>query len=385
MGRLAILLGILAQQYATDIPVDHAAIRYADAPLDDAVARLQARLDRHEAALEPGDGGYLPAVLKLLGIHADSQALVFSKTSFQAAKISPRTPRAIYFGDEVAVGYLPGQGMELAAVDPRQGTVFYTFAGGRFERSPVCLKCHQGPATAGVPGMFVGSVFPGPTGLPDRGRAIITDHTSAFEDRWGGWYVNSRRGQTQDRSNSVAPDPAEPHALVRIDRPFNASGYLSPASDIVALMTFEHQTQMVNLLTRLGWEARVGGDVERALAAVVAYMRFDGEAPLKEPVEGVSSFTQTFPQAGPRDRRGRSLRDFDLQTRLFKYPVSYMIYSRQFDALPEALRRAIYRKLFETAPRAAIEILCDTKSDISSTHASSASSVAIDGYFCSGS
>jgi hypothetical protein len=363
---LALMSLVLAQPYATNLPFDHAAIRYGECAPDDPVARLQRQLDRHGAALDfGGEGlGYLPSVLKLLGINADSQALVFSKTSFQASKISPRNPRAIYFNDEVAIGFLPGQGLELAALDPRQGIVFYTLTGLKsdkptFIRSQTCLRCHQGPATAGVPGIFIGSVYPGPTGQPSREDAIITDHTTAFEDRWGGWYINAKRGQPRDRSNAVAPDPAEPHELVKLDRFFNPAPYLSPTSDIVALMTFEHQTQMINLLTRLGWELRMG--LTPDLNPVVSYMTFAREAKLKEPIEGVSSFTKTFPEAGPRDRKGRSLRDFDLETRLFKYPLSYMIYSPQFDALPQATRNEIYAKI---KSKPIVEILCDTKHDL---------------------
>jgi hypothetical protein len=359
---LVLVYGARAQQYANNLPLEH----YRDCTPDDAVARLQTQLDRNSAALDfAGESlGYLPAVLRLLGIHADSQALVFSKTSFQAAKISPRNPRAIYFNDEVAVGFLPGQGMELAALDSRQGIIFYTLSGiksekPRFIRSQTCLRCHQGPATAGVPGIFVGSVYPGPTGLPNREDAIVTDHTSAFEDRWGGWYVNAKSGQPHDRSNAVAPDPAEPHELMKLDRFFNPAPYLSPTSDIVALMTFEHQTQMVNLLTRVGWEVRMG--LAPDLDQVFSYMTFAGEAKLKEPIEGVSSFTKTFPEAGPRDRKGRSLRDFDLQTRLFKYPLSYLIYSAQFDALPAPTRSEIYSRI---KSKPIVEILCDTKQDL---------------------
>jgi hypothetical protein len=331
--------------------------------------------------------GYLPGLLRVLGINVDSQALVFSKTSVQAQRISPRNPRAIYFNDEVAVGFVRGgEGFELAALDPRQGIIFFTLAAKesdrpQFTRGENCLHCHQGPATTGVPGIFVGSVYPGPTGLPDRSQAIITDHKTAFADRWGGWYVNAIRGQQPDRSNSVAPDPAEPHALATdgnqnlpgLAKFFNPMGYLSPVSDIVALMTFEHQTQAVNLITRLGWELRMGADskqISADLDSLVDYMLFKGEAPLKEPIAGVTSFTKTFPQRGPRDRRGRSLREFDLQTRLFRYPLSYTIYSPAFDALPAPVRVRIYQRIFDglTAEcrTSILEILRDTKSDLPS-------------------
>jgi hypothetical protein len=322
--------------YSANLPLDHPAIQYGQLPPDNVVTRLT----------NPGPGD-LPALLDRLGINADSQLLVFSKTSFQADKISPRNPRAIYFNDDVAVGFVRGSSsMEVAAFDPRQGVVFYTFNAEKpgFTRQQTCVKCHQGPATEGVPGIFVGSVYPNSAGQPSATAAIITDHRTPFADRWGGWYVNATRGEQPDRANSVAPDPAEPAVLEKLTVKFNPAGYLTPVSDIVALMTFEHQTQMTNLITRLGWESRMGGDPD--IAPIVAYMLFADEAPLREPLEGAGAFTRTFPLRGPRDRRGRSLRDFDLNTRLFRYPLSYMIYSAAFDALPDTVRDRVYRRLY---------------------------------------
>jgi hypothetical protein len=267
-----------------------------------------------------------------------------------------------------------------------------------FSRREVCLQCHQGPATSGVPGVFIGSVFPGPSGAPSPVEAIITDHRTKFADRWGGWYINAAGGQQRDRANTVASNPADPEELDPVEQNvreffgrFNKANYLSPVSDIVALMTFEHQTQMVNYLTRAGWQARIAehtgksDDLTRArldaeLEQTVTYMVFANEEPLKEPIVGVSTFSKTFPSKGPRDGRGRSLRDFDLETRLFKYPLSYVIYSRQFDALPQRVRESIYKKLFdvltgkdesekfqklkEADRRAALEILRETKTDL---------------------
>jgi hypothetical protein len=262
--------------------------------------------------------------------------------------------------------------MEVAALDPRQGVMFYTFEDGRFERQRVCLRCHQGAATMGVPGWFIGSVFPDASGMPDRTDAIITDHRTPFADRWGGWYVNAIRGEQRDRANGVADDPSEPHALKSrqnlptLVRQFNTSGYLAPVSDIVALMTFEHQTQMTNLMARVAWLARMGKPLDADIDVLVRYMVFADEAPLKEPIEGVSTFTKTFPQRGPRDRKGRSLRDFDLKTRLCRYPLSYMVYSPAFDALPPGVRQAIWRRVFvELKDRPdVLEILRDTKPGI---------------------
>ena len=393
-----------AQEYLPAIPVDHPAIQYFQGPLDDPVTRLAKQLQTGTVKLESrGDAsGYLASLLEHLGIKTDSQALVFSKTSFQAPNISPSNPRAIYFSDDVAVGYVRGgEGFEVAGTDPKQGVVFYTFnidksGAPSLTRRDVCLKCHQGPATLGVPGTFVGSVFPSPLGVPEREGAIITDQRTAFKDRWGGWYVNAKRGEQLDRANAVASNPAEPDVLdtdgkqnlTNLIGRFAPAGYLSTVSDMVALMTFEHQTQMTNFLTRVGWEARViqhdGKPEDPArlqldadIEALVTYMLFADEVPLNEPIEGVSSFTKTFPERGPRDSKGRSLRDFDLQKRLFRYPLSYLIYSAQFDALPDNIRERIYQRLYDILSgqdqdpkfaslsaddrRAILEILRDTK------------------------
>jgi hypothetical protein len=403
-----------ADLYQDNLRADHPAIRYDQAPVSDRAAQLNQKLERGEIKLDYRDGGlgYLPSLLEQLGVNPDSQALVFSKTSFQAGKISPRNPRAIYFNDDVAVGWVRGgDGFEIAALDPKQGVIFYTLDihqsdRPRLARQSVCLQCHQGPATSGVPGIFIGSVYPNSAGTPYQPGAIVTDHRTAFKDRWGGWYVNATQGEQPDRANAVASDPAEPevlHGLGLRGSPnnasqnltsligfgsFNPAGYLTPVSDIVALMTFEHQTQMVNFMTRLNWEARIAEHdqkpaspaVNSDIESLVTYMLFAEEAPLTQSIQGVSTFTSTFPKPGPRDRKGRSLRDFDLNRRLFRYPLSYMIYSAAFDALPETVRDRVYRRIYEVLTsrepdpkferlsgedrKSIIEILRDTKPNL---------------------
>jgi hypothetical protein len=107
-------------------------------------------------------------------------------------------------------------------------------------------------------------------------------------------------------------------------------------------------------------------------------MLFVGEARLDN-VSGTSGFAERFSARGPRDSKGRSLRDFDLQQRLMRYPCSYMVYSAAFDALPDAAREMVYRRMKrilsgeEREPRYAhlvsaggtiIEILRATKRDL---------------------
>ena len=76
------------------------------------------------------------------------------------------------------------------------------------------------------------------------------------------------------------------------------------------------------------------------------YMLFRDEAKLSAPVKGMSGFTEEFSSQGPRDRRGRSLREFDLKTRMFRYPCSYMIYSEAFDGMPAIVKDQLYQRLF---------------------------------------
>jgi len=380
----AVILGAslaAAQVYENNLPLDHPAIQYRHDPADDPVARLQRELEGGNAALRYDPAlSYLPSLLDRLGVSADSQTLVFSKTSVQESRISPRAPRAIYFRDDVAVAYVPGtDAIELAAVDPSKGVVFYSLDARkterpRFVRSEGCLHCHQGPATLGVPGIYVGSVHTTPSGRADfRLGSIVTDHRTPFADRWGGWYVNGTAGETH-RGNAVSTDPEFTTAMP-VPR-FDAKNYLAPSSDIVALMTLEHQTQMTNLMTRLSWESRIA-PLDPGLASrieeVVRYMLFLDEVPLREAIRGVSSFTETFPREGPRDRKGRSLRDFDLSKRLFRYPLSYMVYSRHFDGLPKPVRDRVYRRIYEILngatiaeadARSILEILRDTKLDL---------------------
>ena len=376
-----LILAIAAAQHdlitpeTSFLPADHPAIQYTDPPQNDAVAKLNRQLKAGKAKLEHTPGlGYLPSVLKALNINPDSQTVVFSKTSFQSSRISPRNPRAVFFNDEVAIGSVRGgEVYEVSALDPKRGVMFYTLdtrkvAQPEFDRRDVCLQCHMVQATLGVPGIMVASVHAENSGMPVfRLGEPVTDHRTALEDRWGGWFVNGSLGGQKHKGNSTIADIARPEILTNgytqdvpnLSRWMEPAGYLSLVSDVVALMTLEHQTRMTNLMIRVGWETRIAqkdgklndaaskARIEEDIEFLVHYLLFAEEAHLKAPVQGVSTFAKTFPQRGPRDQAGRSLRDFDLQTRLFKYPLSYMIYSAAFDNLPAPALDRIYRRLYD--------------------------------------
>jgi hypothetical protein len=356
-----------AQLDGSIVSLEHPAIAYRSQPLENAVAELQAHLEqgRIELSFDARPGiGYLPDVLRELGVPVESQLLVYSKTSLQQGLIVPQRPRSIYFNDELAVGAVQGGLIEIAVQDAKQGAVFYTLervAGQpRLQRQGTCLGCHYAYATLGVPGFFARSVPTAADGqiLPWLGNALV-NHSTPLAERWGGWYVTGHVGSQTHFGNALLADnrtptlpslsPGVPERLAEA----LASAYLAPYSDAVAHLVFEHQLEMMNVLTRVGWEARIAAAegkpidaLERTIEDAVDYLLFVGEAPLGR-IKGTSGFAEYFAALGPHDDRGRSLRELQLNGRLMRYPLSYLIYSAAFDALPEAAREAIYRRVWE--------------------------------------
>jgi hypothetical protein len=386
---------------------DHAAIGYSTAPVADAVSALNGRLrdGSEKLVFEADNGGYLRSALRALGLPVESQALVFSPTSFQADSINMHNPRAVYFNDTVSLGWVRGgKVIEVAASDPKQGVIFYSLdqaaaAAPQFKRDNQCLACHLSWDTLGVPGLMVGSMFP----LPDDPNAYANGYNtvqgSPIEQRWGGWWVTGSPGNAKHMGNvPVMPAdarrklPGPARELTSLQGLFDLKGFPTPYSDVVAQLVLAHQVRMTNLITRAGWEARVaaaspGADAaaraREAAAEVADYMLFVDEAPLSGPIRGTSGFAERFSAGGPRDTQGRSLRALDLQRRLFRYPCSYMIYSPAFDALPPASKAAVYdrlsailsgrdtharyRALSAGDRRAIIQILRETKKDLPAT------------------
>ena len=223
---------------------------------------------RARLAFDP-DNGYLRGVLDALRVPVESQVTVFSGTSNQAALINPRNPRALYFNDSVAVGWVRGSDtLEVASVDPTQGVILYSLEQKQVERpafrrdDATCLTCHLTWDTLGVPGLVVMSVFTIPDDKYSYASGSFADHRSSFAERWGGWYVTGRTGTISHLGNDTDlaqknRRPSAAHKLDSLAGLFEPRGFLSPHSDVVALMTLEHQSTMTNLITRTGWEARV--------------------------------------------------------------------------------------------------------------------------------
>jgi hypothetical protein len=367
------------------LPFESAPIDYEHALTNDPVARLQQQLACGKVKLNfDAKHGYLPAVMKELGVPVSSQMLVFSQTSFQLRKISPERPRAIYFNDDVYLGYVQfGDVMEISSVDPNLGAVFYTLEQKEVEKPQFvrdrgqCISCHASSRTQGVPGHLVRSVFADRRGVPLLGSGTFTtSDSSPFQERWGGWYVTGKHGDQRHMGNVFVQNKSEPEKLdceaganvTDLAKLFDVAPYPSHHSDIVALMVLEHQTQMHNALTRANYECRLAEDQDRIMnealgrAAdyrsettqrriasvgdnVLKHLLFVDEYELTAPIEGTSSFAAEFAELGPQDQAGRSLREFDLRSRQFKYPCSYQIYSASFDQLPSAVKQYIFSRL----------------------------------------
>ncbi len=380
--------GQIAVQNQGYVPFSESPINYrSDAK--DPVAILQKRLDQGEVnlAFEPKHG-YLKAVLENLNIPVDSQTLVFSKTSFQYKKISPEFPRALYFNDDVYIGQVhEGKVIEVVSFDPMQGAIFYILDEHRqehpvFQRAELdCTQCHVAAGTRGVPGVLLRSIFPTRTGTQATpSQSFITGQESPLSERWGGWFVTGTYGSQTHMGNVVVEDKDNPEQLDRaaganltdLSRKFDTSLVLSPKSDVVAHLVLAHQTQMHNLITLTNYQTRIAlhkaglardtkadsipEDVrqqyEKPAEQLVRYLLFADETPLEAGIKGDSGFAEEFAARGPRDPRGRSLRDFDLRTRIFKYPCSYLIYNEAFDSLPVQARDYVYHRLFEDSYRA---------------------------------
>jgi hypothetical protein len=405
-------------RYDTEYPV----IDYSGPAHQNRVWRLQRDLKSGALQLEwEPRFGYLRALLQALQIDIDSQVLVFSRTSLQIEHISPQTPRAIYFNDDTYVGYVQGSPLiELVTIDDSKGSVFYGLE-NRNEYGPQidreggrCLTCHDtfSMGGGGVPRVMVLS---SPVDDPSEQRNITAgtevDDRTPFASRWGGWYVTGDTGRRTHLGNLPLTDGrggqrlgelrASSQNRQQLEDYFDTSKYLSGHSDVVALTVLEHQTSLHNLVTRVSYKVRTvlsreaAGDSKGPLRAwedlspndhqqlrqmiepLVRALFLKDAAPFEDRMRGSSGFAERFSQLGPRDSRGRGLRELDLQKRLFRYPLSFEIYTDHFDAMPKYALDYVYARIVEilrgkdttglsaalsAADRKALtEILIDTK------------------------
>ena len=248
----------------------------------------------------------------------------------------------------------------------------------RFERrTDNCLVCHTSSRTEGVPGHVVRSLYVDPQGHPQlsAGSRNVT-HTTPIKDRWGGWYVTGEHGEQTHIGNLVLHDDETPalkdnsagQNLRTLEGRFLTERYLTPFSDITALMVLEHQVLVHNRITKANYTYRqavayqevmnkalqqpletelesTGRRIQSAGDRLVEALLFVNEAPLAGPIRGNAGFEAVFTANGPRDSQGRSLRDLEMQQRMFRYPCSYLIYSEAFQQLPQRMRDYVWSRL----------------------------------------
>ncbi len=380
---------------STRYDVEYPGVAYSEAATENRVWRLQQKLASGELKLEwEPRTGYLRSLLKALDINVDSQVLVFSRTSLQIEHISPLTPRAVYFNDDTYVGFVQNSPLiEITAIDASKGSVFYGFE-NRQELPPEisreggrCLTCHDtySMGGGGVPRVMVLS---SPVDDPGDPRTVTAgqdvDDSTPFGMRWGGWYVTGSTGSRTHLGNLPLREGrggeklrelrAGKHNIDDLKDYIDTSRYLSGKSDVVALTVLEHQTRLQNLMTRVNykistildrqekggapaaagpvrsWEDISPNDhtrLRQIMEPLVRALFLHDAAPFEDRMASSSGFAERFSKLGPRDSRGRSLRELDLEKRLFRYPLSFGIYSPQFDALPEYAREYLIGRIVE--------------------------------------
>ena len=366
------------------VPYGREPVDYFGTETIDAVAKLQRLLASGKMRLNADDRfGYLLSVLERLGVPLESQLLVYSKTARAPDLVSPKTPRAIFFNDEVSVAWIPeSRELEITAVDPVKGVNFYTLSQPldasvgdskagvqkadlkeaatpqKFLRRDRCLACHAGRSTLEIPGLLLRAFQTDRTGKPIVGFSRVTNDM-LYEKRWGGWYITGSPAGMIHRGNLLSKDhnarhkkePGFASSLRELNQSFDVEGYPVPRSDFVAHLVLAHQIHGTNLLIRAGLEARLNrrSDVETAL---VRYLVFADEPPLElsrpnaESVLANSKFAALFVKRGPRDAKGNSIRALSLVGRVFKHRLSYLIHSRLFDELPTECRNRLLERLW---------------------------------------
>jgi hypothetical protein len=372
MGTLCVVQAAQAQlRYDQEYP----AIAYSTAQTTDSISRLKEAIERGEVELEyRGERGYLDSLLEALEIDPSSQLLVFSKTALKARVVTSETPRAIYFNDNAYVAFIQdSRGLEMSAMDPNLGSVFFTLSQNPEEEFEMerqmnrCLRCHDSYSLSGggVPRFLLSSVLAAPDGsIVSHEYSIITNTSTPIRRRWGGWYVTGISGEQEHMGNFIIDDFAMLTDLnlslygnrEELSDILNVEPYISSYSDIVALLVLEHQIEVQNLMVRVNYDIRTILDAQGSIDAekiqeitepLLQSLLMANEAPLADEVTGVSGFTEYFQTLGPMDSEGRSLRELDLKTRTFRYPLSYQIYSEAFDALPDDAIAYLYRRLNE--------------------------------------
>jgi hypothetical protein len=373
---------------------DLAPHNYYDRPLNDPMTLALA--ERGGDFGEARDRALVAEMLEAFGISPDSQVMVFSKTSLQRRAVRPDNPRAIYFNEDVYLGWIPGGKIEVASFDPEVGPVFFfeddrggpdTISRAGFHKPDSCIQCHAGSATNYLPGPLARSVHPDAVGRSLQAVASfdLVSHRVPLQHRWGGWYVTGA-GSAAHMGNAIAKrtddgiafDNSASRETEDLAAFFDTSKFLRPGSDAVALLVFDHQVGVHQRLVESHYKVRFAAYehdeeadwqntlpegarevADQAADAIVRELLFCGEAPLPPAdapgaITGDPAFIKAFQTDKRTDGKGRSLKDFSLDRHLFQHRCSYMVYANAFTGLPPSLKRRVFARLVDvlSAPAA---------------------------------
>jgi len=343
---------------------------YWTRPLTDRFSLMRDDLSSGKIPLDHrSEKAFVTSLLQALQVPASSQMLVFSATSLQLSLISTRNPRALYFSDDVYVGWVPGGKIEIVSLDPALGGIYYIFdvprsPGGALnvERSNRCMNCHGAADSGWVPGLVLSSVIPGPNGGSLMSwRQETLGHGVPLSERMGGWLVTGTGTWQGHHGNTTGTLYAGKLTTTPLGfgETFNVERYPVSTSDLLPHLLHEHQAGFITTALEAGYRARAalhlsGGtltpaqetELQDAAARLVQYLLFADETALPPGgVTGDPAFRQDFAAPRKADAAGRSLRDLDLKQRLLKYRCSYMIYSPVFQGLEPGMKTRVLQRL----------------------------------------
>ncbi len=359
---------LIARENTNFADLTSPAHQYWTRPLNDPFSKLIPDFESGKIQLDTQNQlTFVTSLLKALDIPASSQMLVFSTTSLQLSKISPRNPRALYFNEDLYLGYIPGGKIEIISIDPQLGGIFYIFEIPRDQGTPQpqrakrCMNCHADTDTRHVPGLVIKSVIPGPNGGSlNSFRREQTGHQIPLEDRFGGWHLTGADPIKKHWGNLIGQlSPAGlKKQIIQPGQLFDFNNYPLDRSDILPQLLHEHQVGFINRVVEAGYKYRAYQDsdkgilnpahskeLERITSDLTRYLLFADEANLPRGIQGDAQFKKDFRANRQTLASGESLKDLDLGRHLFKYRCSYMIYSNAFQGLPKKFKQQIYQKL----------------------------------------
>jgi len=346
--------------------------QYLELSPQDPFSSFKIRLENGEIKLNfDSEIKYLESLLSELSISPSSQLLVYSTTSLQLSRISPYNPRAIYFTDDIYIGYVPGGQIEVIGIDPQLGAIPYIFNLPKSDdlkhptiyRSKRCMKCHASHEIGGAPGLLVSSVVAGPGGgTIDRFRKQDFGHGVSFNQRFGGWHITGEHpfnkswaNQTGMMINNEVHKVANPPGKY-----FSWNKYLTNESHIVPHLIFEHQIGFINRCISTTYRFRElqlrseqphfrqheNKFIESETNSLLSYILFQNEAQLPpNQITKETKFIVDFEKTEKSNLGSTQLRKLNLKNRLFENRCSYMIFSSSFRGLPGVIKKSLFHKL----------------------------------------